>query len=251
MALKRQVGFSLIELLVSMALLSMVVLVGSLAISLFSSRWNGQLGVFDETMRSNKYFMLTHDVLNSLLPYVVYSREGKPVIFFEGNRNGFVSVASTSLFSGNFFTVVRLSVKQNPDLTFDVIYEESAMIDQMFTRLDQEVVFSQPLVLFQEVKDPMFQYFGLKDHPSQLSEFETAISPSIWLDEYNALDSLFAPEKVLLEFSSSAGRHNILANVRGQPPGLVSRYKSKKPLNPSSPVDIFSDIIPPADDCDC
>ena len=94
-------GFTLIELLITMALLSMIILIGSSAFGLFAQRWDGRLGQFDSTMRSAQNIMLVQDVLTSLIPYVAYNRDGKPVIYFEGNRNGFVAVSSRSIFHGS------------------------------------------------------------------------------------------------------------------------------------------------------
>ena len=153
-------GFTLVELLITMALLSMIILIGSSAFGMFGQRWDGRLGQFDATMRSTQNIMLVQDVLSSLMPYVAYNRDGKPIIYFEGNRNGFVAVSSKSIFSDNDFAVVRFSVRQNVELDYDVLYEESPMVDDVLVSLNQPLEFSRPMVLFESVSDPLFQYYG-------------------------------------------------------------------------------------------
>ena len=124
---KKIVGFTLVELLISMALLSMIVLVGASAFGLFSQRWDGQLGDFNADVVNTRNRMLVQEVLDHLVPYVALDTKGRPVMYFEGNRNGFVAVSSRSLFSSDTVAVVRFSVRQNTDLTYDVIYEEWPM----------------------------------------------------------------------------------------------------------------------------
>ena len=122
--MSRDHGFTLVEILVAMVLLSMIVLIGSSAYGIFAQRWDGQLGKFDVAMQNTRDLMLVQEVLDSLMPYVVYREDETPVVYFEGNRNGFVAVSSRSVFSGQLPAVVRFSVVQNEDLRFDVRYEE-------------------------------------------------------------------------------------------------------------------------------
>ena len=80
--MKHAQGFTLVELLITMALLSMIILIGSSAFGLFGQRWDGRLGQFDNTMRNTQNIMLVQDVLGSLIPYVAYNHNGKPIIYF-------------------------------------------------------------------------------------------------------------------------------------------------------------------------
>ena len=109
-------GFTLVELLVTMSLLSMIILIGSSAFSMFSQRWDGQLGNFDKSARDARNVMLVQNILDSLVPYVTDDTDGGPIIYFEGNRNGFVSVSSQSIQSPEDYAVIRFSVKQDIDL---------------------------------------------------------------------------------------------------------------------------------------
>lgn len=216
-------GFTLIELLVSMSLLSMIVLLGASAFSLFGDRWNGRLGNFDSTMRNAQNIMLVQDVLNSLIPYVVYDDKGKPIIYFEGNRNGFVAVSSKSIYSHGDFAVVRFSVVQNPNLTFNVLYEEWPMGIDMLVSISQPLNFSPPLVLFENVKEPTFRYFGWGDFMERSSDID--VRPAYWADSYNGVKALFAPLRAKFTFTTDRGVYRIFSTLTSQKKGLLSRYK--------------------------
>lgn len=239
-------GFTLIELLITMALLSMIILIGSSAFGLFAQRWDGRLGQFDSTMRSAQNIMLVQDVLSSLIPYVAYNREGKPIIYFEGNRNGFVAVSSRSIYSDSDFAVVRFSVRQNSDFDYDVLYEESPMVDDILVSLNQSLEFSRPMVLFESVRDPLFQYYGWANVDERDAENRDEISPPQWLNDYNGLEAMFAPVKASLAFADSDGPYQISSTLTSEPPGLLSRYK-RNPQDISTPDVDASD----PDDCDC
>ena len=227
--MKRVSGFSLVELLVTMALLSMIVLVGSSAFGLFAKRWDGQLGNFDESMIHARNTMLVHEVMDSLIPYMAYNSKDQPTIYFEGNRNGFVAVSNRSVYVDNVLAVVRLSVHQNPDLTFDVWYEEWPMVDGLLQSAQQNIPFYPPVILFRSVKEPRFSYFGWIDRVAKFGNGE-AINPkpAEWLDSANAISSAISPLMARLSFNSSKGRYDMLAFVGKEPIRLLSRYSGAR-----------------------
>ena len=245
-------GFTLVELLVTMSLLAMIVLIGSSAFGLFGQRWDGRLGHFDATVHHAQNVLLVQDVLSSLMPYVTYNRVGKPVIYFEGNRNGFVAVSSRSIFNDEEFAVVRFSVSQNTDFSYNVLYEEAAMRDNELLSLSQPLIFSSPMILFESVTDPEFQYFGWANARGMASSDDSVRTPPQWLESYNAVQALFAPLKVSLRFSSSNGQYQIYSRVASAAAGLLSRYKSDPHHKRRLEVDQSPDIkVPQDDDCDC
>ena len=218
-------GFTLIELLITMALLSMIILIGSSAFGLFAQRWDGRLGQFDSTMRSAQNIMLVQDVLTSLIPYVAYNRDGKPVIYFEGNRNGFVAVSSDSVAISGRTAVVRLSVIQRDDLSFDLVYEEWPMVSNILIDTFQQIPFYKPLVLFTEIKNPVFQYLGWATLEAKYGDGEPGSDlPPEWLPEYNALDMDETPVMVRLSFVTDAGPIILVSNLAEPVPGLLTRY---------------------------
>lgn len=247
-------GFTLLELLISMSLLSMVVLIGSSSFALFSDRWDGQLGRFDDLVQETRSILLVQDVLDSLLPYVAYDDRGKPFIYFEGNRNGFVAVSSRSVFSDGNFSVARLSAIQNTDLTFDIVYDEWPMDRSLLVSTDQTLDFSAPVILFESVADPKFQYFGWSNVEQRTLDDGLEASPE-WSGTYNGLDAWFAPLNVRLSFFTEAGRYQLESSLAHAKSGLLSRYSERSyRLNPKGVRQNDRESIDEEttyDDCDC
>jgi len=222
---KQSQGFTLVELLVAMSLLSMIIYLASSAFGLFSQRWDGRLGQFEKTMHSARSKMLVQEILTNLVPYVAYENSGKAVIFFEGNRNGFVGVSSQSIYKYDNYAVVRLSVRQNPEL-YDVIYEEWPMDRDHLVSVDQTISFSEPLILFSAVSSPLFEYYGWPQFTARIQN-ETKFIPPKWSSNYNAVDSLFMPVKVKLTFTTAKGPYQLFSHLPDQRKGLLSRYQNR------------------------
>jgi len=249
-------GFTLVELLVSIVLLSMIILAGSSSFWLFSQRWDGQLGRFDAAVSHAKSVMLTQDILNSLFPYVAY-KNGIPFLYFEGNRNGFVSVSSKSILSYGDFSVVRFSVSQNDDLTFDVLYEEWPMDTDLLVTTSQRISFSPPLTLYKSVRNPRFEYFGWNHIRSRvLRDDMSAVPAPVWSEAYNGVEAAMAPIKARLTFETKDGPYSIMGALSSENPGLLSRYKQRLATegdsNNSLPeLENPAEEEPYVDDCDC
>ena len=218
-------GFTLVELLVTMSLLSMIILIGSSAFGMFSQHWDGQLGNFDKSARKARNVMLVQNILDSLVPYVTSDTDGDPIIYFEGNRNGFVSVSSQSIYSPNDYAVIRFSVLQNIDLTFDVVYEEWPMKDELLLEIGHPLVFSSPMVLFESVENPVFEYFGTPTVAERLAGDGLSEAPHRWNPTYDGVEAMFAPSKARLIFDIGSKKYKLIANVATQPDGLLSRYQ--------------------------
>jgi len=209
---KKSQGFTLVEMLVSMVLLSMVLLIASKAYALFSDRWNGRLGHFNQSVTQAKQLILVQDTLKSIISYVVTDEEEHAKIYFEGNRNGFVAVTLRSLYTPEIAAVMRLQITQNDDFTYRLTYQESAMTKQLLTKVKQPLNFSEPIILFNHLTNVDFQYFGWSSTESKYwmpdSSF-TKPQPPTWFNEYNSLDKKLQPEKIKINFTSKQGNFSL------------------------------------------
>ena len=185
-------GFSLVELLVSMVLLSTIVMLASYSYSQFAKYWNGRLDNFDAVFLELRDEWLLADILSNIQPYVVKNNQNTPRFYFEGNVNGFVAVSNKSISQVSVGAVIRISLVLNDDLTFDMLYEEAPMVNSALTRLTESPQFSAPTVLFAGLVDPKFTYFG-----SQVRrEAEEIVRPDTWSSSYNSASTLFHPKKI-------------------------------------------------------
>jgi prepilin-type N-terminal cleavage/methylation domain-containing protein len=231
-------GFTLIEMLITMSILSMVVLAGSSAFGFFSQQWDGSLGKFDQSMSNSRNIMLVQEILDNLIPYMAYDSKDQPSIYFEGNRNGFVAVSGRSLFKQERLAVVRFSVRQNTDLTFDVLYEEWPMEDEVLVSANTDLPFYPPLVLFRSVTEAEFGYFGWSDILSKKGNGGDQFpQPPAWYPSLNAVASSVAPIKARLRFKFKDNPYELLSVLAEQPSNLITRYSGARKRQPSQQQD--------------
>jgi len=225
---KRNQGFTLIEMLISMVLLSMVLLIATSAYSMFSEKWNGRLGYFNRSATDAKHLILVQEVLKSIKPYVVTDDKDEAKLYFEGNRNGFVAVSLRSLFQPNKPAVIRLQVIQNDDFSFALVYQESVMTHQLLTKVTQPLDFTAAIVLFDKLKDVDFTYFGwptLKAKNWQPDVSFELREPKVWFDEYNSIERRVFPEKVKIVFNSEQGKFVLQTPLPSTIKGMLSSFE--------------------------
>jgi len=198
---QRQRGFSLVELLISMVLLSVIVLLSSFTYAQFSRYWDGRLGSFDNVFSVLRNGWLLEDILSHVHPYVVRNNAGIPRFYFEGNINGFVAVSKESLSRVDTTSVIRLTLAQNSDGSYDLLYEEAPMSRAALVQLTQRPNFSEPLTLLKSLQDPKFRYFG-PEAPINDSPDIDVRQRDLWTSDYNSAMTLRHPKKVEIQWSS-------------------------------------------------
>jgi prepilin-type N-terminal cleavage/methylation domain-containing protein len=225
---KRNQGFTLIEMLISMVLLSMVLLIATSAYSMFSEKWNGRLGYFNRSATNAKHFILVQEILKSIKPYVVTDDKDNAKLYFEGNRNGFVAVSLRSLFQPNKPAVIRLQILQNEDFSYALVYQESVMAEQLLTKVTQQIEFTSPIILFDNLKDVEFTYFAWPSIKSKNWQPDVSFElpePKAWFGEYNSIEKRVFPEKIKIVFNSEQGEFVLQTTLPNILKGILTSFE--------------------------
>jgi prepilin-type N-terminal cleavage/methylation domain-containing protein len=226
---RRASGFTLIEMLVSMALLSLIIMIASGAYALFNQNWHGRLGHFNQTSNLTRHLILVQESLSSIMPYVVFNKDQLPRLYFEGNRNGFVAVASRSVFNPKYAAVIRMQAIQNQDFTYSLIYQEWPMEHGVLINTTQEIPFGKPLLLFDKLSSIEFNYYGWPSLGDQVwsadGNSDIARNPQDWFSDFNSLERMVHPEQISISFINSQGEFKLQTRLTDPPPGLLSRYQ--------------------------
>lgn len=219
----KQSGFSLVELLVAMTILSFMTVLASSAFALFSQNWDGQIGQFDEKFGHARTMISVQESLSSLVPYVVTTQSNTKGFYFEGNRNGFVAVTQQALSQPELPAVVRFSVTQNSELKFDLYYEEWVMQNQVLNRSGDILPFNTPILLLTNLDDVEFQYFGEK---TTSTNDVNAANIKAWFDTYNSLDTAYQPQKILVKWLQGSQDNAFYIHLLQPTPGQRSQMSS-------------------------
>lgn len=186
--LRNSNGFSLIELLVALAILSMTILISSMGYSFFMEKWDGQLNKFDQQALIAKRLQMVRQALYNTAPYIVKKSDGKAGFFFDGNEDSFVGVTRRSIFGGEFPAVYRVKVSQADDFSYALVYQEQSLENKPLLSVEQPIVFGEEIALLSELSDIRIQYFGFENLTQKVSNKKQS-----WWKTYNGLQRNLMP----------------------------------------------------------
>ena len=188
-------GFSLLEMLVAMTVLSMVIGISTYAYSMFIRQWDGHLGRFDEAQAQYQRLEWLAAALEDTLPYVVRDDDGVPVFYFLGRDEGLTLVTMSPIFAIGEPALIRVFREPDEGDAWKLVYEEAPFAGTLLVHPDQRMDFRHRLVIARGLPRPVFRYFGSTNLRSRSRS---------WFDEYDGMVRQFHPEKIELRLGSDA-----------------------------------------------
>jgi prepilin-type N-terminal cleavage/methylation domain-containing protein len=193
----QQKGFTLIELLIAITILSLLLLTASFSYGLMSTRWNKELGQFSESARVAKHLELTQKLLEGIQSFIVVDETKQPFFFFIGHQDSLLAVSQAGFFSGDYPEIFRLTVVEKSTGLFDLVYQSASSEDVLLLGTEQEIDFSHSLVLFTDVEQVSFRYYGWQ-HMHQKTNDEGQDYKASWTNNYSGINSQYMPSKLTL-----------------------------------------------------
>ncbi|WP_185745546.1 prepilin-type N-terminal cleavage/methylation domain-containing protein [Pseudoalteromonas sp. J010] len=191
----KQRGFTLVELLIAITLLSLVMVTGTFAYFQLASRWDKELGDFQQQAQTAKVVTQLEQVLKGIIPYVVRDKEGKPTFFFVGSESRLLAVTNNGLISGKP-EVFRL-VLQQQESHFQLVYQAIAMEKVILTSTEQSLDFSSTKVLLNRLQGADFNYYGWQSLTLKSNRIP-GTKPS-WFNNYRSQERGLTPEYIKLK----------------------------------------------------
>ncbi len=213
-------GFSLLEMLVAVVVLSMVIGISTYAYSMFIRQWDGHLGRFDEAQAQYQRLEWLAAALEDTLPYAVRDDKGELGFYFLGRDEGLTSVTMSPVFGVGEPALIRVFREPEDGDTWRLVYEEAPFAGNVLVQADQRMEFRHRLVVARGLPRPEFRYFGWADLQSRVNAEESLSPGHAWFDEYDGLLRQFHPEKIELGLESDAAVFEIPARANA----LVATY---------------------------
>lgn len=201
-------GFSLVELLIALAIMSMTIMISSMGYAFFMEKWQGKLGKFDYQAVSAKNIKLIQNAIDNVYPYILRDETGKASIYFEGDKDNFVAVTSRSIADKSVPAIIRLSVNQADDLSYYIRYQEAQISGQPLISLQQKINFSREFNMFEKAQDIEIRYYGYKN----LTEMSGG-GEQQWWQTFNSLQRDIMPSKLKFVFVMRGQQQTIEFNV--------------------------------------
>lgn len=159
--MNRSRGFTLVEILIAMLILSAVMYIGSMSFSVFSQKWQQGQARFDTAAERARALLLLRQALQGSANYLVRNDKQQPEYLFEGTAKSLLFVTSQGLFSPGQLSLVRLQVESPADSTAadKLWYQETPLSQAPLLSLEQLPPASAQTLLL-SAANIRFNYFG-------------------------------------------------------------------------------------------
>lgn len=219
----RSKGFTLIELLIGMSILSMLLITANYSYSILANRWDKGLGDFNDTMQFSKNIYVLDRLIKGVQPYVIKDETGKSAIFFVGGKQSLLGVSLNSIRYPGRAEFFRLSAIQNESRTYDVIYQSVPFDHRIINEANQEIEFQYKAILFSNVKDVSFRYYGWK-HIYDKTDNDGSKEAN-WFDIYSGVKSRYFPSQIIFKLLTENGEITLSARLQSSPENWIALFK--------------------------
>jgi len=193
-------GFTLIEILIALAIFGLVVGIASYGYSLFSQHWDGRVGRFERAQDQYQRLDLLVAALENTLPYVVRDDAGAGGFYFLGRDEGLTLVTLSPVFSPGQLAVVRVFREPASDGRWNLLYEEAPLAGVQLRLASQTLPFQHRMVVLRDVPDLRFGYFGWRSLDERLdaaNQPELGLQPR-WMSSLDGLVARVHPQRIAI-----------------------------------------------------
>jgi prepilin-type N-terminal cleavage/methylation domain-containing protein len=222
---KKQKGFTLIELLIVTSILSLLMFTGTYSYSLFTNKWQDELGQFNHSNKQAMGFHRIQTLLTNIIPYVIVKDNKQPAFFFIGAKDSILSITHDGLFSNDSAEAFRLTVVKTQTGKYNLLYQAQSLENTAILTESQGIEFTQELVLAEQFDQISFTYFGWSSYyDKRANDYETKVGQHMWYSRYSGLDRQLNPEQIKVLLTQNEKTMTILISLDQTTGRLLSSY---------------------------
>lgn len=168
--INRQLGFTLVELLISMAILALLMVSATTFYQFMSQNWQRTKASVDVKEQYYNDWMLVSEALTATLPKLIRREDGQVGFYFLGDQNGFTGFSSKSVQDPEYPAIYRFFIEESPNSDgVRLIYEEAMLKDTVVTSVNQELPFNFRRVVWNGLTDVQFIYTGWENFTQRMA----------------------------------------------------------------------------------
>jgi len=195
-------GFSLIELLIVIAILTSLVTSAAYVFSVSGRIWKDSDQSYRRAFDQYRRVDLAALVLSDTIPWLVRDPDGKIGFYFLGREEGLTLVTGSPIFSPGSPAVVRLFRERDANQKWRLVYEEASLSSTRLRSSEQVLPFSRRIIIATGLSDVSFRYFGWPSIEAYSSAENGAVTAGRqWFSEYDGLSRSYHPEKIAISMS--------------------------------------------------
>jgi type II secretory pathway component PulJ len=197
-------GLSLVELLIAVAILTMLIGLGTVSFSLFTSKWDALENAYQSRAADLRRVTLLHESLKAAVPLRVSSDRGVGY-YFLGDSLGFTFVSERPIFSRGSSAVVRVIAEREQDRqAWRLVYEEASLAGSILSTASQQLPFNRRLIVLSGANDLGFEFFGWRGVEERVQPIELGPRPEPrWFNEFDGIDRRQQPLAIKIKVDES------------------------------------------------
>lgn len=204
-AFKRKHGYTLIEVIIAVAIFSMMVMLGTMAFTQGLRQYKNILSKGLNFWQNAKYVWLTKNI-GSMIDYYVQSPYSWGP-FFVGKSNYFEYVSASPIAS-SLPVLSLVKVHEKKDKKYDIIYYEKPVYTMYYEDLinfykDEDYKKATHIKLFKNLDKVKLRYYG---YNIQTREYN-------WYENYNALKQKILPTLVKITYQKYGKTHKLIFGI--------------------------------------
>ena len=215
-------GFTLIELIIAISILSMLMFTGSYLYGTLSSRWDKEIGQFNQSFADARSISLLHALLSGITSYIVMnsiSNDGMPTMFFVGKSESLLAVSKSGIVNSEYPEIFRLTAVPNKSGKLDLVYQAKSTQDLLLLTSDQTIKFENSFILLKGLDLIEFEYMGWSNlRLKTQANYEDIPDPKQWFQDYSGLDRSLNPEivKITIKKGSKKLQFKVYLDVNSE-----------------------------------
>lgn len=222
MFMRKENGFTLIEVLISTTIIALVVYLAFLAQSFFLNIWYSNKLATNIAMEEYRVHSLMRSAIESITEYFITDPESEKVgayyPFFNADSKSVEFVTLSSVFSKGSAAAGKLFIEKNTkEKTMALIYEEAAL-DATYIRYQSEIIaYSRSMVISDGLSHVTFRYYGTWEiiWNNELEYFE---SIKKWQEVYQGKDRKTTPDIIEISLVGKDGEKILSFPVKSHNP---------------------------------
>lgn len=204
--MKAQSGFTLVELLIALAISMMVIFIGSLAYRTYSVYWEKELGRFNQEFALLKGVSNVHSIIRNIKPIVFKASGSGGYVYFEGGDSIIRSITSEAITHDNPAAFEMRVVTGNGGRS-SLEYREYSISTRPIITEDDIGMYSDAVVLLAGLEDIRFEYYGWASYGDFAASEEQGsggmFNKREWFGLYSSKDTLISPELVKIKMKKN------------------------------------------------
>lgn len=217
-------GFTLVETLIAMVLLSLLMISGALAYDYFSQNWQRNKHLATASLDRHHLLTLVQKVTWNTYAKVVRNNDNDRLgFYFLGRTDGFTAVSHISVQNPEVGAVYRIFQEPNSSGGYRLVYEEAVLSDTTLADAAQQLPFNFRRILYDDVATIAFGYYGyqsLTERNQTVAGDQGDTYKLNWYDEYDGLQRVLHPQSIRINLNG----FNWLIEVPDAVESTMTRY---------------------------